>query len=362
MSIRPRECEKCHGECQYLGNQLFAVDGAQISYGVGWGCSQCDFKALDVCPLGPVFPTTALCLNCGMPYPSSAEDAACADCGLTRAAALDFLRLTPVPPANPGAVARDLFGKGLFRRGLAVLNQALSADPTLETPWLLKCTLLEGFGLFDPMIEMLESALAAGAPAALLINYGSVLHRIGRFQDAAAAARRYLELEPHGRWAVAARTNLGVSLRKLGRDDDAEALYREAIQMDPEQVVHYRNLGQLLVDQKRWAGALGALETGLARATKPEDRIRFLEGLAFVSIEEERASQALASLERAMSLGADSANTHYLKSQALALLGRLEEAGKEIDLVLQREPGHEKGKKARAMIEQATQEQKQKER
>ncbi len=250
---------------------------------------------------------------------------------------------------------RDLFGKGLFRRGLAILNQALSADPTGETDWLLKCTLLEGFGLFGPMIEMLEAALAAGAPVPLLINYGSALHRVGRFQDAAAAARRYLELEPHGPLAVAARTNLGVALRQLGRDDDAEALYREAIQLEPEQVVHSRNLSQLLVDQKRWAGALGALETGLERSTKPEDRIRFLEGLAFVSVEEERAPQALAYLERATSLGADSVNTHYLKGQALALLVRLEEARQEIDVVLQREPGDEKAKQARAMIEQAMQ-------
>jgi tetratricopeptide (TPR) repeat protein len=359
MSIRPRECEKCQRECQYLGNQLMSNDATEITYAVGWGCSTCDYKVLDECPLGPVFPTAALCLNCGMPYPSSDEDSACAGCGLTRAGALEFLRLAPVPAANPGAAARDLFGKGLFRRGLAVLNQALSADPTLETPWLLKCTLLEGFGLFDPMIEMLEAALGAGAPVALLINYGSVLHRVGRFQDAAAAARRYLELEPLGPWAVAARTNLGVALRQLGRDDDAEELYREAIQLEPEQVVHYRNLSQLLVDQKRWAGALGALETGLERSTKPEDRIRFLEGLAFVSIEEERAELAMKYLDRAMSLGADSANTHYLKGQALALLRRLDEAGQEIDVVLQRDPGNEKAKQARGMIEQALQGQQQ---
>ncbi len=355
MSIQPLDCEKCHHKCLYLGNELMSNDATEITYVVVWRCSNCGHEMKDECPLGPVFPTGALCLNCGMPYPSSAEDSACVGCGLTRAAALAFLQLAPVPSANPDAVARDLFGKGLFRRGLAVLNQALSADPTLEKPWLLKCTLLQGFDLIDPMLEMLESALGAGAPVALLINYGSALHRVERFQDAAAAARRYLELEPNGPWAAAARTNLGVALRKLGRDDAAEELYREAIQLEPDHVAHYRNLADLLVDQKRWAGALGALETGLERSTKPEDRIRFLEGLAFVSIEEERGPPALAYLEQAMSLGADSANSHYLKGQALALLVRLEEARQEIDLVLQREPGNERAKQARAMIEQALQ-------
>ena len=56
------------------------------------------------------------------------------------------------------------------------------------------------------------------------------------------------------------------------------------------------------MDQQRWAGALGALENGLQVADQTEDKIRFLEGLAFIYAEEERGSQALRSIEQALSL------------------------------------------------------------
>src|SRR5262245_28627376 len=146
MSIRPWTCERCRRPCSYLGLQLLAGQESGATYAVGWGCSACDYKALDVCPLGPLVPSDAVCLNCGAAYPSTAADAACPGCGLTRAGALAFLHPEPVP-AEPGAAARDFFGRGLFRRGLAVLNLALARDPGQETPWLLKATVLEGLGL-----------------------------------------------------------------------------------------------------------------------------------------------------------------------------------------------------------------------
>jgi tetratricopeptide (TPR) repeat protein len=332
--------------------QLLAGQEAGATYGVGWGCSACDYKALDVCPLGPLVPSGTTCLNCGDAYPSAAADAACPGCGLTRPGALAFLHLGSAP-ADPAAAARDLFGRGLFRRGLAVLNQALARDPGQETPWLLKCTLLEGLGLHSHLLKMLEGALAAGGPASLLVSYGSALHRAGRHPDAITASRRYLDLAPDGPLAGAAHSNLGLALRALGRDDEAEEVYRRAVRADPGQVLHYRNLAQLLIDQQRWAGALGALEAGLERAATAEDKVRLLEGLAFVCAEEERAGQALEYVDRAMALGAGSARTHYLRGRALALLGRLEEARDEVKRVLNLEPENAEARQAMGMIDKA---------
>lgn len=352
MSIRPWTCERCGSPCNYLGLQLLAGQDAGATYGVGWGCSPCDYKALDVCPLGPLVPSDALCLNCGAAYPSTDADAACPGCGLTRAGALAFLLPEDVS-ADTGEAARDLFGRGLFRRGLAVLNAALTREPGQETPWLLKGTLLEGLGLQSHLLKMLEGAMAAGGPASLLINYGSALHRAGRNEEAIAASRRYLDLAPDGPWAGAAHSNLGLALRALGRHDEAEELYRQAIRVDPGQVLHYRNLAQLLIDQQRWAGALGTLEAGLECAATEEDKIRLLEGLAFVCAEEERAGQALDYVDRAVALGAGSARTHYLRGRALALLGRLEEARDEVKRVLDLEPDNAEARQAMDMIEKA---------
>jgi tetratricopeptide (TPR) repeat protein len=352
MSIRPWLCERCQRACNYVGLQVVAGQEAGTIYGVGWDCPSCGDKPLDVCPLGPLVPGDALCLNCGAAYPSEDATATCPGCGLTRAGALTFLCVGVVPP-DAGSVARDLFARGLFRRGMAILNQALARDPAPEAPWLLKSTFLEGLGLHAHLLKMLDGALAVGAPASLLINYGSALHRAGRHEDAIAASQRYLKSEPGGPWGGAAHTNLGLALRALGRDAEAEEWYRHAIHIDPGQVLHYRNLAQLLIDQQRWSGALGTLEAGLEHASMKADQIRFLEGLAFVCAEEERAAQALDYIDRAIALGSGSGRTLYLRGRALALLGRLEEARADVRRVLELEPKNIEATQALAMIEQA---------
>jgi Flp pilus assembly protein TadD len=200
---------------------------------------------------------------------------------------------------------------------------------------------------------MLEAALARGGPLSLEINRASALHRSGRYQEAVAASRQYLQAQPQGRWAAAARTNLGLSLRLLGDDEGAEAEYRQAIKLEPGEVLHYRNLAQLLMDQQRWAGALGTLESGLQHAATPEDRIRFLEALAYISAEEGRGLQALRSIQQAMALGGDGARIRYLHGRALALVGRLEESRQETLRVLELEPDNKDARQAMDLIDQA---------
>jgi tetratricopeptide (TPR) repeat protein len=348
MSIRPKRCEKCEKECGHHGVRLHAGRDEEATYAVSWRCAGCDYKTIDVCPVGPLVPDGARCLNCGGPYPSG-DEARCGRCGLARDAARKFLGLA-APPADAVDAGRELLRRGLYRRGLAVLNEALQRDASLERAWLLKCSFLEGLGLHELAAKMLEGAMARGGPSSLLINYGSALHRLGRSEEAAAAARRYLDREPDGRWAAAARTNLALALRKLGDDDGAEGLFREAIRRQPGHVIHYRNLAQLLMDQRRWAGALGVLEAGLARATTGEDRVLLLEALAFVYAEEERAEPALRHIDQALALGAGGVRARYLRGRALALLGRLDEARAEISAVLAKEPDNADARRALEML------------
>lgn len=352
MSIQPCSCEKCKKTCLFLGVDALPDQGGKVSYGVAWGCPSCDYKALDVCPMGPLVPAESICLNCGQPYPSPDPETACGGCNLNRMQVRAFLGLDQ-PVLDPVAAARDLFGQGLFRRGLALLNLVLQQQPRHENAWLLKCSFLEGIKLSHMALQMLEGALAHGGPLSLEINHASALHRAGRYQESIAASRRYLAAEPQGRWAAAAHTNLGLSLRLLGDEEAAEEEYRQAVELEPGQVLHYRNLAQLLLDQQRWAGALGVLETGLQRAVTPEDRSRFLEGLAFVYAEEERGPQALRYIDQAMALGSDSPRSHYLRGRALALLGRLEEARKETLHVLELEPDNTDARQAMDLIDHA---------
>jgi tetratricopeptide (TPR) repeat protein len=335
-----------------MGLGLLAGQEAGAAYGVEWGCSACEYKAIDVCLLGPLVPSEGVCLSCGTDYPTPDAEAACPGCGLTRAAALAFLRPEPVPP-DPAAAANDLFARGLFRRGLALLNHALTKDIDQEAVWLLKGSFLEGLGLHDHLLRMLDGATSAGGPPSLLVNYAAALHRAGRHDEAADAARRYLKAAPNGPQAGAALSNLGLALRALDRDDEAEEAYRRAIRVDPGQVLHYRNLAQLLVDQQRWAGAVGSLEAGLEQATRADDKVRLLEGLAFACAEEERATLALEYVEQAIALGATSGRTRYLRGRALALLGRLAEARDEVRHVLTLEPDNDEAKEALVLIDKA---------
>jgi tetratricopeptide (TPR) repeat protein len=352
MSMRSWICERCQRPCSYLELQLIAGQEVGTFYGVAWGCSPCDYKALDVCPLGPLIPSEDACLNCGAAYPSQATQAGCPDCGLTRAAATAFLHSDGVT-ADVATVVPELFGRALFRRGLALLNESLTRDPEQEAPWLMKCAFLESLGLPGHVLRMLEGALAVGGPPSLFINHGAALQRAGRYEEAGAASRRYLDTVPGGPLSGSAHSNLGLALRALGRDEEAEESYREAIRLDGGNVLHYRNLAQLLADQRRWSGALGVLEAGLDRATTDEDKNRLLEGLAFVCAEEERGTQALEYIDRAIALGAASARAHYLRGRALALLGRIDEARVEIRGVLDLEPEHVDARQAMDMIDRA---------
>jgi tetratricopeptide (TPR) repeat protein len=352
MSLRPWTCEKCQREGIYLGIEPGTNPADGGTYGVAWNCPSCKEKTVDRCPLGPLLPDESLCLNCGRVYCSVTPQTPCQGCGLTRSGVQAYLGLEEVFP-EPWKAARTFFNRGLFRRGLAVLNQALQVDPTLVKAWLVKCTFLEGLGLKELAAEMLEGALTRGAPDSLLIPLAGAWHRAGRNQEAARASRIYLEKHPDGDLAAGARTNLGLSLRRLGNDEGAEDQYRLAIQSEPKNVLHYRNLAQLLMDQGRWAGARGILEAGLALASRDEERIRFLEGLAFVFAEEERAEQALKHIEMAMTLGADGTRIRYLRGRALALLGRLGEAKQETLHVLELEPGNQEARQALEMIERA---------
>ena len=241
MSIRPFSCPKCHKACLFLGANSLPDQSSGIQYGVAWGCASCDYKGSGRLS--------------SWSFGSQGRHLLELRKGLFRAGTgfgLFGLRYDPRRGERPSRSERvparsDGRGLGFIRsrpvsHALALLNQALQKKPNLENAWLMKCTFLEGLRLNEQAVEMLEGALAVGGPSAFRINMASALHRMGRFEEAATAARTYLEAEPQGRWAAAARTNLGLALRQLGNEEAAEDQYRQAIELESNQVLHYRNL------------------------------------------------------------------------------------------------------------------------
>jgi Flp pilus assembly protein TadD len=93
--------------------------------------------------------------------------------------------------------------------------------------------------------------------------------------------------------------------------------------------------------------------SALKRFTTPSDRIFLLEELAFLWAESVDGKHALQSAEAAMALGSQSVRTHYLRGRALALLGRLHEARREMGHVLTLDPDNADANRAVKMIDEA---------
>src|SRR5262249_20234724 len=142
--------------------------------------------------LGPLVPTPDACLNCGTEYTVET----CPECGLSRAQARAFLRVPEQPPDDAVARAEAAFGVGLFRHGEALLNQLLAQRFDATEAWELKGRMLDALGNASAHEAMLAEALNRGAPAVLLIRYGSLLARRGAHTEAVAVFARFLDTEP----------------------------------------------------------------------------------------------------------------------------------------------------------------------
>src|SRR5262245_26047238 len=115
MSVHPLHCSTCDQECVYDRCAPFGK-GQETIYAVTWRCPEGHGLSLDVCPVGPLVPAQALCLNCGAQYSSAAADARCDECSLARHQCPAALALGDALADDPVASARAAFAQGLFRR------------------------------------------------------------------------------------------------------------------------------------------------------------------------------------------------------------------------------------------------------
>src|SRR5262249_47018556 len=88
---------------------------------------------------------------------------------------------------------------------------------------------------------------------------GIVLWTQGRYDEAAAACHRSLELRPDH---AESHYTLGIALRAQGRYDEAAAAYRRALELKPALPEAHCNLGKALQRQGEFAQALAALKRG----------------------------------------------------------------------------------------------------
>jgi tetratricopeptide (TPR) repeat protein len=263
-----------------------------------------------------------------------------------------IIGLTEVPEETC-ALANELFRQGLYRRGIAILNHALQLDPGLEQGWLFKASFLEALGFRASERDMLQQALAAGAPAVLAINYGNALCDEGRYFEAVHAHQIYLDREPNGKDAALARYNQANAHFFLGQYEPAERLYREALAREPQRQAFAYMLAHLLRQQGRGEEALAVINRALEHPGQDRFTARLYEERGYLFAEEQRGEESLRDADQAFAMGGETPSVRYLRGRALALLGRLAEARDEMQRVLRQDPNHADAQRGLRMIDEA---------
>lgn len=190
------------------------------------------------------------------------------------------------------------------RHDLAVshFRSALEADPSSGLFWLnyinalikagapmaARHVLLQGRqrGLAGSEIEALSAAADTGIEVNARMSEAAERHVAGHLDEAEAAFRHILELQPD---SAAARCNLGTVLLDLGRFDEAFASFQRALDANPNLAEAHYAMGNVFI-------ALGRFEA------------------------------AAESFRRALDLNPDLAEAHFNRGEALARLDRMEDA------------------------------------
>lgn len=146
------------------------------------------------------------------------------------------------------------------------------------------------------------------------------IHQQGRFEDAAAAYRKYLEHHPSD---ISALTNLGQALRRLGQEDEALACYLKATALPAAGYEVWYNLGNLQLGRQDYRAA----ERSYLRALKMAPDFaagRFQLGCVFR--DQRKFAPACEQFQLAAKADPALAKAHMNAGNALRAMGRLDEA------------------------------------
>jgi tetratricopeptide (TPR) repeat protein len=142
-------------------------------------------------------------------------------------------------------LGRTLAGSGNYADAVRYLREAVRISPGFG----------EARGLLDRILRDHPEAAGAGAGAPgdahgsiqSPLTRGEALARSGRYEDAAAAFREAIRLEPE---LAGAHNNLGCALAALGRFEEAGAAFREAVRLRPDYAEARRNLARCLAERR----------------------------------------------------------------------------------------------------------------
>jgi len=236
------------------------------------------------------------------------------------------------------ALAQDHLQAGRWTHAGEICRSVIAADAECDEAWRLlgQATFFSG----DKVLAQrcFERALSLNPQRALTLQNQSVLLRaLQRYEEAEAAARQALLLDPGLSDAHAA---LGEALRRQRRWNEAEAAYRTALSRNPQLVDAYHGLIHILVVGKRFAEAESACRQALAYA--PESAPLW-QSLGRVQQQQQRWPEAEAAFRRAVQLNPRWADGYVSLGQVLHGQGRDGEAEATFRQALQLSPERSEG-------------------
>ena len=160
------------------------------------------------------------------------------------------------------------------------------------------------------------------------------LHQQGRIEQAEAAYREILQLEPRHFEAL---HMLGLAAFQKGELQTGIDLVGKAIEIDPDQPSAHVNMGNALRLLKRPQDALASYDRALQLSP---DSIDALYNRSNILLELNRPAEALAGADHTLRLEPDHFGALNSRGRALRYMNRLEDALAAYDMALQRKPDY----------------------
>ncbi|MGB5211491.1 MAG: sulfotransferase [Gammaproteobacteria bacterium] len=199
----------------------------------------------------------------------------------------------------------------------ADLRQALEAQPG-DPQLLARLAEIEiEAGRLGAAADTLRSLIQAQPDAEVFERLGSVLNRLGRFQEALPALRQALDLQPGN---ATAWNSAGEALGNIGRFSEAVNAFARAVDLRPDFAHAHYNLGLAL----RAAGKAESAAGVLARAAElAPDAVEPLQALAHQLHSLGRYQQAARAYRKLVELRPDDPAAHTSLGTSLHMLGDL---------------------------------------
>jgi len=140
-------------------------------------------------------------------------------------------------------------------------------------------TALEQQLRYPEALDFAGRALEIHPSSTTHFNYGNVLLKMGRLDDASRHYQQAISLAPDNPQMRVARNNWAIALAQVNRSSEAEALLRETIELYPDYADAHANLGTVLLLENRFDEAAAEYRAALKLDPRHEKARRGLQRL-----------------------------------------------------------------------------------